>query len=109
MSIYGNEAAEVKRDYALRELFRRDHKRTYIHLSRTDLISGKVTHNERDDKENLLEEPKLQLEIPKFIDEDLLEIGDKLPFYEDFKASRYSVTPNSSRNYSKLCLIEARR
>ena len=32
--------------------------------------------------------------------------GDNLPFYEDLKASRDSVTPNNSRNYSQLCLID---
>ena len=43
--------------------------------------------------------------MPKFIDEDLVELGDDFSFYEDFKASRESVTPNSSRNYPQLCLL----
>ena len=100
VSIYGKGAAEVRRHYASREQFRRDQKWRYTHLCRTDPITGNVSHYVRDRKGNLLEKLELELEVPKFIDEDLVELWDNLPFYEDFKASRDNVTPSGSRKYS---------
>ena len=105
VSIYGKAAAEVKRHYSSREHFRKDQKWRYTHLSRTDPVSQIVTHFVRDKKGNLLSSFELELELPNFIDEELVEIGDKLPFYEDFKASRESITPNRSRDFTQLCLI----
>ena len=106
VAIYGKGAAEVKRHYALREQFRRGQKWRYTHLSRTDPITGTVGHYVRDKKRNLLEKLELELGVHKFIDEDLVELGDKLIFYEDFNASRENVTSSNSRNYSKLCFLE---
>ena len=100
------EQAEVKRHYALREHFRRDQKWRYTHLSRTDPITGNVSHYVRDKKRNLLEKLEPELGVPKFFDEELMELGDKLHFYEDFNASRENVTPSNSCNYSKLCFLE---
>ena len=105
VSIYGKGAAEVKHHYASREHFRRDQKLRYTHLSRTDPITGNVSHYVRGKKGNLLENLELELEVPKLIDEDLVELGDIRPFNEDFKAFRENVTPSGSRNYSQLCLL----
>ena len=105
VSIYGKGAAEVKRHYASREHFRKDQKWRYTHRSQTDLISGTVTHFVRNKKGGLLGKLELEMELPKFVKENLVEIGEKLPFYEDFKASRESVTPGTSRPYTQLCLV----
>ena len=105
VSIYGKGAAEVKRHFSSREHFRRDQKWRYVHLRKTDPITGNVSHFVRDKRGNLLGHLELEQELPKFIKEELVEIGDKLPFYEDFKASRVSVTPGTSRSYTQLCLI----
>ena len=104
MSIYGKGSAEVKRHYSSREHFRKDQKRRYTHLRRIDPISKTLTHFVRDRKGNL-DKFELELELPKFIDEELVDIGDKLPFYEDFKVSPESATTNRSRDYLQHCLI----
>ena len=111
VSIYGKGAAKVKRHYASREYFKRDKKWHNTHLRQTDAISGNVSHFVRNKKGELLGKLELELKLPNFINEELVEIGEKLPFYEDFKASRNSVTPGTSRHYTlvshwRFCVIK---
>ena len=75
------------------------------HLGRTDSVSKTSTHFVCDKKGNITDKFELELELPKFIDEELVELGKKFPFYENFKATRDSSTSNGSRNYSQLCLV----
>ena len=105
VSIYGKGAAEVKRHYSSREHFRKDHKWRYIHLGMTDPVSKTVTLFVRDKKGNLMDKFELELEIPKFIDEELIELGEKLPFYEDFKAARDSSTSNGAKVIPKIAWL----
>ena len=88
------------RHFSSREYCRRDQKWRYTHLCKTDLFNGNVSHFVRDKNGNLLGHLELELELLKFINEELVGIGDNLPFYEDFKASRNSVTPGT-----QLCLV----
>ena len=102
VSIYWKGAAELKRDYASREHFLKNQKWRYTHLSRTYPVNKSVTLFVRDKKGNLMDRFELELELPKFIDEELVELGDKLPFYEDLRLARDNSTSNRSRSYTKL-------
>ena len=70
-----------------------------------DPVTGVSHHFVRDKKGNLLSKFELESEIPKFIDEELVELADKLPFYNDCQTPISDVAPDKGRSYSQLCLI----
>ena len=105
VSIYGKGVAEVKRHYSSREHFRKDQKWRFTHLSRTYPVSKAVTYFVRDKKGAFLDKLELELELPEFIDEDLVQFEDKLLFYDYFKAAPESSTPNRTRAYTQLCVV----
>ena len=105
VSIYGKGAAEVKRHYSSREHFRKDQKWRYVHLKRVDAVTGNVNHFVRDRKGNLLGKFDLELEIPRFIDEELVDVGEKLPFHGDVNVSGDAMTTSKSRSFYQLNLL----
>ena len=85
---------------------RRDQRWRYENLSETNPITGQVTHFVRDKYGRVLEPVELERELPKFINADLVDLGEKYPYYSDFLAGRdhMSVGP-AKRLETQLSLI----
>ena len=105
VSIYGKGAAEVRRHYGSRRHFRRDQKWRYVHLAKTDPVTGETTHAVRDKSGKLLNKLELELELPHFENEELIEVGDKFPFYEDVAKGGDAQITSQSRARTQLCLL----
>ena len=76
------------RHYSSERHLRKDQHWRYEHLSVTDTSTGMVKHRVRGRDGKLLTPYQLELELPKFIDAILVDIGDKLPFYEEYLAGQ---------------------
>ena len=69
-------------------------------------MSGTIQHRVRGRNGKTLSKIELAKELPKFIHTELVEIGERFPFYDDFIRGRSTplVTPES-RARTQLCLI----
>ena len=105
VSIYGKGALEVKRHYSSRDHFRRDQKWRYVNLRQEDPLSGVVTHFVRDRAGKLLSKMDLKLELPLFEQVELVDIGDKLPFYDDVKGAGDAKATSRSRASTQISLL----
>ena len=84
VSMYSKGKGELKRHYRRETHLRKDQKWRYENLVDVDPITKVSTPLVRDKFGNLLKGSALQAELPHFIDEELVDIGPKFPFYEDF-------------------------
>ena len=85
ISIYGRGAREILRHHATERHLRKNQRWRYEHLSVEDPITKAVKHYVRGRDGRLLTPYELELKLPKFMDAELVDIGEKLPFYEDYK------------------------
>ena len=83
-SIYGRAAREILRHHATDRHLRKDQRWRYEYLSTEDPITKKVKHHVKGRDGKLLTPYELQLELPNFIDAPLVDIGEKLPFYDEY-------------------------
>ena len=84
ISIYGRGAREILRHHSTERHLRKDQRWRYEHLAIEDPVSGRVKHHVRGKDGRLLTPYELQLELPKFIGVELVDIGEKLPFYDEY-------------------------
>ena len=75
---------EILRHHRSEKHLRRDQRWRYEHLKTVDPISGKIQHRVRGRDGKLLDKLKLADELPKFIHAELVDIGERFPFYVDF-------------------------
>ena len=75
---------EIRRHFKRERHFRKDQRWRYEHLTTVHPITKAVRHHVlgRDAKE--LTETELLRELPFFENEELVDIGPKMPFYDDF-------------------------
>ena len=106
ISMYGKGAVEITRHHTGETHLRRDQRWRYEHLGETNPITGQVTHLVRDKHGRVLESVELEREIPKFINAELVDLGEKYPFYSDFLAGRdHMSTGPEKRLETQLSLI----
>ena len=82
VSIYGRGAKEILRHHATERHLRRDQRWRYEHLSVEDPVTKTFRYYVRDKNGKLLTPYELELEYAKFKDAALVDIGEKLPFYD---------------------------
>ena len=83
-----------------------DQRWRYEHLKSTDPVGGKTQHLVRGRNSKMLTKMELAKELPKFIHVELVEVGERFPFYEDFiKGTTTAVVTPESRTRAQLCLI----
>ena len=95
VSIYGRGAKEILRHHSTERHLRRDHWWRYEYLSVEDPVTGTVRLNVRGKDGRLLTPYELELEYPKFKDVPLVDIGEKLPFYDEVMAGNDHMTTSS--------------
>ena len=101
ISIYGRGAREILRHHATERHLRKDQRWRYEHLATEDPVTKVVKHHVRGRDGKLLTPYELQLELPKFKDVVLVDIGEKLPFYDDYLRGTDYMT-SSSENRAKV-------
>ena len=97
---------EILRHHRTERHLRRDQRWRYEHLRSTDPVSGKVQHRVRGGNGKLLSKVELAKELTKFIHVELVDIGERFPFYEDFiKGSTTALVTPEARVKTQLCLV----
>ena len=96
-SIRSKGAFEILRHHRTERHLRRDQRWRYEHLKSVDPVSGKVRHRVRGRNGKVLTAIELAKELPKFIHTDLVDVGERFPFYDDFMQGRPTamVTPET--------------
>ena len=85
---------------------RRDQRWRYEHLRSTDPVNGKVQHRVRGANCKILTKIELANQLPKFINVELVDIGERFPFYEDFiRGTTTALVAQEARVKTQLCLV----
>ena len=83
VSIKAKGPKEILRHYANERHLRKDQRWRYEYLPIEDPITKKLRHHVRGKDRKILPHYQLRLELPLFINAELVDIGEKLPFYEE--------------------------
>ena len=97
--MYGKGSVEITRHYSRETHLRRDQRWRYEHLGETNSVTGQITHFVRDNTGKVLEEADLEREIPKFINADLVDLGEKYPFYHEYLAGRAHMSTGPAKRF----------
>ena len=88
---------EILRHHRTEKHLRKDQRWRYEHLKSTYPITLKTQHRVRGRNGKILTKLELAKELAKFINTELVDIGERFPFYEDFIRGRTTplITPES--------------
>ena len=105
-SIKTKGTVEILRHHRTEKHLRRDQRWRFEHLKTIDDVSGKVQHRVRGRDGKILNKSDLAQELPRFIHTELVDVGERHPFYEDYLKGHSSapVTPQS-RLQAQICLL----
>ena len=95
ISIYGRGAKEIIRHYTIERHLWKDQRWRYEQLAIGDPVTRTVRHQVRGRDGKILSPYELELEFPKFKDAPLVDIGEKLPFYEEYMAGNDLIASSS--------------
>ena len=101
VSIFSKGAREIVRHYQCESHFRKDQRWRYEHLRKKDKVTGRVVHEVRGKKGQLLTPLELEREKPFFMEAPLVETGSSNPFYEDHMAGLGSI---AGQEEIRLCV-----
>ena len=97
---------EILRHHRTENHFRRDQRWRYEHLKSVDPVTGKVQHRVRGRNGKILTKIELAKELLKFIHVELVNIGERFPFYDDFvKGTSTTLVTPASRTKTQIHLI----
>ena len=105
-SIKTKGTVEILRHHRTEKHLRRDQRWRYEHLKTVDPVTGKVQHRVRGRNGKILSKKELADELPRFIHTELVDVGERNPFYEDYLQGHTSapITPQS-RLRTQICLL----
>ena len=105
-SIKTKGTVEILRHHRTKKHLRRDQRWRFEHLKTIDDVSGKVQHRVRGRDGKILNKSDLAQELPRFILTELVDVGERHLFYEDYLKGHSSapVTPQS-RLQAQICLL----
>ena len=105
-SIKTKGTVEILRHHRTEKHLRRDQRWRFEHLKTVDDVTGKVQHRVRGTDGKILNKSDLAQELPRFIHTELVDVGERHPFYEDYLKGHSSapVTPQS-RLQAQICLL----
>ena len=97
---------EILRHHRTDRHLRGDQRWRYEHLRSVDPVSGKVQHRVRGANGKILTKIELANQLPKFIKAELVDIGERFPFYEDFiRGTTTALVTQEARVKTQLCLV----
>ena len=105
-SIKTKGTVEILRHHRSEKHLRRDQRWRYEYLKTTDQVTGKVHHRVRGRNGKILSEIELAREFPKFRHVELIDVGERFPFYEDYlKGNTSALADPQSRAKTQICLV----
>ena len=105
-SIKTKGTVEILRHHRTEKHLRRDQRWRYEHLNTIDDLTGKVQHRVRGMDGKILNKIDLAHELPKFIHAELVDVGVRHPFYEDYlKGHTLAPVTPQSRLQTQICLL----
>ena len=103
ISIYGKGAREILRHHTTEKHLRKDQRWRYEYLCTVDPVTREKIHHVRGKDGKMLTPYQLEMELPNFIKAPLVEIGKKLPFYDEYMAGADYMS-SSSGNRARVQL-----
>ena len=106
VSIRSKGTMEILRHHRTEKHLRRDQRWRYEHLKSTDPVTLKTQHRVRGRNGKILSKMELAKELPKSMNVELVDIGERFPVYEDFVRGRTTllITPES-RARTQLSMV----
>ena len=97
---------EILRHHRTEKHLRRDQRWRYEHLKSVHPVSGKVQHRVRGRNGKILSEIELAKEMRHFMHVELVDIGERFPFYDDFiKGTTTTLVTPEARTKTQIQLI----
>ena len=97
---------EILRHHRTEKHLRRDQRWRYEHLKSVHSVSGKVQHRVRGRNGKILSEIELAKEMRHFMHVELVDIGERFPFHDDFiKGTSTTLVTPESRAKTQIHLI----
>ena len=105
-SIRSKGTMEILWHHRTEKHLRRDQRWRYEHLKSTDPVTLRTHHRVRGRNGKILSKMELAKELPKFLNVELVDIGERFPFYEVFVRGRTTplITPES-RARTQLSMV----
>ena len=101
VSIFSKGAREITRHFQCESHFRKDQRWRYENLKKKDSVTGRIIHEVRGKKGQILTPLELEREKPFFMQAPLVEMGCSYPFYEDHMAGLGSI---AGQEEIRLCV-----
>ena len=101
ISIYSKGAREILRHHSTGKHLRKDQRWRFEYLFKIDPFTKARVPRVRSRDGKLLTPFQLALEMPKFKDFELVDIGEKLPFYDEYIAG-VDYMSSSSKNQARI-------
>ena len=106
VSIYSKGAREIVKHYQAESHLRKDQRWWFEHLRKVGKITGLVRHEVRGNDGQVLTPLELEKEKRFFETVPLVDINDKHPFYDDYKAGTNSSSdPDELRSCAQITLF----
>ena len=106
VSIFSKGAREIIRHYQSETHLRKDQRWRYGHLGRKDKVRGAIKHEVRAKDSHILTPMELEKEKPLIETADLVDIGPKYPFYDEYPERMVgNTTPADVRLGSQISLL----
>ena len=98
---------EILRNHRTEKHLRRDQRWRYKQFKSVNPVTGKIQHKVRGRNGRILSQVELAKELTKFIRTELINVGERFPFYEDYlKESTTALATPQSRAKTQIRLIE---
>ena len=106
VSIYGKGAREILRHHSTEKHLRKDQRWRYEHLYEVDPVTKAKIHQVRGKDGKILTPYQLELKLLEFRHVGLVEIGQKLPFYEEYMSGTdYMASSSDNRARIQLSVL----
>ena len=106
LSVKTKGTLEILRHHRTEKHLRKDQRWRYEHLKSVHPVSGKVQHRVRGRNGKILSEIELAKEMRHFMHVELVDIGERFPFYDDFiKGTTTTLVTPESRARTQIQLI----
>ena len=106
ISVKSKGTLEILRHHRTEKHLRKDQRWRYEHLKSVHPVTGTVQHRVRGRNGRILTKIELAKELPLFIHAELVDIGERFPFYDNFvKGTATTLVTPASRAKTQIHLV----
>ena len=105
ISIYSKGAREILRHHSTEKHLRKDQRWRYEYLYKLDPCTNTRIPQVRGKDGKLLTPYELAIELPRFKDVELVDIGEKLPFYDEYMAGADHMSSSENRARIQISVL----